>query len=134
MSSFEEVGLTWEGREYVIPADGVLRVIAKVEDVITLGELAVAQKRIPLAKLATAYGVMLRAAGADVTDEQVYSGMFANGGKDMPRRAMQAALTLQALMIPPEHLRATKPGKGGAATGPAASSRSATGSRSGKAG
>lgn len=133
MGHFEPIPLEWSGKKYLIPADNVLRVIAQIEDVLTLGQLASAQShgRLPLAKIAIAFGIALRHAGAEVSDEDVYNGMFSAGGAELQRRALTAVFTLQAMMVPPEHLRAN-PGKanGGAAGSPAASSPSATDSSS----
>ena len=107
MSLFEKIALSWQGREYSIPPDGVMQCIAKIEDVITLAQLhqAVVSQSMPLGKLSMAYGALLRHAGARVTDEDVYAGMFKGG--DMVKRAIEAIHTLQMLMIPPEHLKAT---------------------------
>lgn len=113
MDVFKEVTFTFDGVEYVLPAEQQLRAIAKIEDVLTLGELGRAQGggRIPLAKLAIAYGIVLRECGAKLTDEQVYNGMFKDGGRELARRSLAAIVALQALMIPPEHLRAKNQGK-----------------------
>lgn len=135
MAIFEPVTLTWSGKDYVIPADGVLRCIAQVEDVITLGTLHtfISKGNLPLAKIAGAFGVALRAAGCRVTDDEVYSGMFTAKGAELQRRAFEAVAVLQQLMIPPEHLRADET-KTPAAGGRAASSRKSTSSRSGSRG
>lgn len=127
--TFEAVTLSWKGRDYTIPPDNVLKCIAKIEDVFTLGELAGFQIRghIPLAKVSQAYALVLRHAGAHVSDDEVYSALFASGGSDAYQVAVQAVYTLQAMMIPPEQLRA-KSGKGEATSARAASSPSATSS------
>lgn len=124
---FEKITFTWGGQDYVLPAESVLRTIAQVEDVITLGELAPRPGRLPLAKISIAFGIALRAAGVRVTDEEVYNAMF--GDARMVQNAVAALGTLQMLMIPPEHLRAKdpKPGKPEAASA-AGSSPLATGS------
>lgn len=111
MAIFEEVKLTWNGRDFVIPPDQVLPCIAKVEDVLTLAQLwrAMERQALPLAKLAQAYGMVLRHAGAVVSDEDVYAALFTSG--EMQARARDAVLTLQVMMIPPEHLREKDPGK-----------------------
>lgn len=139
MPVFEEVKVTWKGAEHAIPARQVLAAIAEVEEIFTLGELALVQERgrLPLAKLARAYAVVLRHAGvAGASWEDVYAGMFEGAGKDMTRRALSAVYTLQALMVPPEYLRAAaEPGKdasGGARR--AASSRNASRSSAGRGG
>ena len=106
-SIFEEVRLQWEGKEYRIPPRDVLRCIAAVEGVITLGELASAAVpgNLPLARLAMAFSTALQFAGADVTDEQVFDRMFTNTGADMKERAAAAAMALHHLMVPPRHMR-----------------------------
>lgn len=137
--AFEDVKLSWKGRDYVLPADAMLRTIAQVEDILPLGRLyeSMFKKSLPIAKLSMCYGIMLRAAGVEASDDEVYTGLFEDGGKSMQAKAMQAIALLQALMIPPDALRSKedKPAKGEPATGSrAASSPSATSSSSGKAG
>ena len=107
MPVFEEVKIEWEGKTYAIPSSQVLRTIAQVEDIISLGELGErsTSRKLPFAKLSMALGVILRAAGCDVTADDVYNSLFKNGGKEMPRRALDAVVLLNMLMIPPEHLR-----------------------------
>lgn len=112
MSVFEEIKLSFGGKEYTIPPDRVMSAIGRVENVITLGELGeMAEKpkvALKLMKLAKAYGELLRYAGATVTDEDVYAGMFSGGTSNVV--AMQALLGLLALMMPPASMRkATEP-------------------------
>lgn len=104
---FEAMKFSWNGREFVLPPDRTLRTIAAVENVLTLGQLHSYQREgaLPIAKLSQAYGVMLRAAGAVVTDEEVYEGMFGGTPGDMANLALTATLNLQMLMIPPASLR-----------------------------
>ncbi len=105
MAIFEDVKLAWKGADAVIPADRVLKAIVIVEDILTLGELGrcMVSGTLPLARIATAYAALLRYAGVKVTDEEVYSGMFAKS--ELQQQAMRAVFALQQLMIPPEHLR-----------------------------
>lgn len=130
MAVFEEVTLTWEGKEYKIPPERVLRCIAVVEDALPLWKLAqTAVGEVRLAQIAEAYGAMLRFAGADVSNEVVYARLFDGDGGEIAKKARTYCFTLQALMIPPEHLRAKeKPAKKGSATKKAGSSPSATSS------
>lgn len=121
MRIFEPITLHWEGRDYSIPPDDVLRCIAKIEDHITLIELSTASNKrtIPLAKMAIAFGAVLRHAGAHVSDDEVYAGMFADG--NLVNKAQVAVTTLLTLMIPPGSLTqdaaagASPPGKAQAA-------------------
>lgn len=103
---FQPVALTWGGREYVIPPDQVLKAIAIVESILTLGQLhnAMMAGAVPFAKLSQAFAAVLRYAGAQVSAEEVYAAMF-QGGDEMRTRAMHAIQALQMLMIPPVHLQ-----------------------------
>lgn len=102
---FEDVRLTWQGREYVVPANDVLRAIAKVEDVITLSELHrhAQNNTMPISKLAMAFGTVLRHAGARVGDDDVYAAMFE--GAKMQGRVVEAIRVLLHMMLPPAHLQ-----------------------------
>lgn len=96
MSIFEPVKLRWQGAEYDIPANKVLRALAVVESVITLQELPQDNTRVPLAKISMAYGALLRFAGARVTDDEVYLSMWGENGAD-PITAVNGII---ALMLP----------------------------------
>lgn len=117
----------WDGRKLTVPADRMLATIARVEDIITLGELSAyfTTGRLPLAKLSQAFGVVLRQAGANVEDDDVYDGMFRAKGAEVRRRATEAISMLMSMMVPPEHLRSVmepaKPGKPEAGVAPKSS-------------
>lgn len=101
MGVFAEVRLNWKGRDYVIPPDRVMRAIAVVEDVVTiaeLGEMATIPKARKLTRLAEAFGAVLRFAGAEASDEEVYAGLFDKNSKGA---AIQAVMALLAMMMPP---------------------------------
>ena len=106
----QDVTLIWKGIEYVIEAREVLPLIAKIEEHLTLVEIVEAAKKgtAPIAKLAIAYGAALRHAGARVTNDEVYSGMFSGNSK---KAATEAISALLALMVPPEHLQEKGDGK-----------------------
>ena len=113
--SFQRIRLKWRDREYSIEPDRIVRAIAAVEDFITLGEIHRYLERgtAPLGKVSQAYAAMLRHAGARVTEEEVYDGIFGDG--DVQVRILDAVQNLMILMIPPKHLSAEeKAGKGGA--------------------
>jgi hypothetical protein len=114
---FEPIRLEWNGAEYRIPADNVLRGIAKVEEVITLPELVAYEMRgtVPLAKVAMAYGALLRLAGAQAKDEEVFASLFGNGLGQA--HAMGTAAALLATMIPPPVLRKRLAGDASARAG-----------------
>tara|TARA_R110000868_G_scaffold32425_3_gene117958 strand:- start:1261 stop:1656 length:396 start_codon:yes stop_codon:yes gene_type:complete len=101
---FDDVTFEWAGNNYTIPARRLLGAIARVEGVVTIAELMqtqVARGTVKLAVLAQAFGEVLRYAGAKVTDDEVYVGLFAspaNGGAGNAQGALAALVTL---MVPP---------------------------------
>lgn len=100
MSIFDEIVLTWNGKEYKIPPGQVMGAIARIEDVLTLKELGGYAQRndVPLAKVSQAYGVVLRYAGAHVKDEEVYAALFDGNTQQAIIRSVE---TLLLMMIPP---------------------------------
>lgn len=102
MKPWEPAKLSWEGREYTIPGTKILGAIGAIEEVFTLVELSERLKTgsPPFAKIALAYGRVLRYAGAQITDEEVYEGLFADG--DNAVSARDAMLGLLLLMTPPK--------------------------------
>lgn len=105
MSIFEEVGLTWQGKEYTVPADKVMGLVEVVEDIITIEELS--GRGIKRAKVARAFAAALRYAGAGKIDHQdVYNQLF---GADAMISTTAAVNGLLSLMIPPEHLQTKAP-------------------------
>ena len=99
MAVFQDVTLSWNDAEYVIPADNVMRLIVKIEDQVRLSDLADG-KSPPIARIASAYAVALNHAGARVTADQVYASMFADGA-DVMAIMSNAVTTLLMLMTPP---------------------------------
>jgi hypothetical protein len=101
MGAFDEINIGWAGKTYTIPARKALGAIAQIEEVVTFGELLrhAQAGQMPLAKISRGYAAVLRYAGADVTDDDVYLGMFAEvGNQEMAFVAMQG---LMEMMIPP---------------------------------
>jgi len=132
MGSFEDIRLQWAGSDYVIRANRVLGAIARIEDVVTLNELQRfgARGTAPMAKIAMAYGAVLRYAGAKVTDEEVYAGMFGATGTSADA-VVESISALVAMMVPPQSKTAAKETPSGNAVPAAtASSKRRTRSRS----
>lgn len=133
MRAFQDYSIEWNGETFTIPSNSLLPVIAAVEEIFTLHELLTVsvENKIPLTRLAGAFGIILRYAGADVSDTDVYQGMFQGG--DLQNKMLNAVNGLLGLMIPPEHGgSAEQPGK--LPKGGKPSSRKSTRRRSGKAG
>lgn len=99
-NAFDKIILEWQGDEYVIDAHRVMGAIARIEDVITLGDLYNYTQRgsAPAAKLCMAYAAVLRYAGAKVVDEDVYSMCFESG--DNAEKLMQSVMALMNIMLP----------------------------------
>jgi len=105
MSVDDDIGITWDGKEYVVRPDQQMGLAAAIEDVITIEELTTGVKR---AKLAGAFAAAIRYAArcqgaiARVDERDVWSSLF-NG--DSQRQVTTMIDTLARLMIPPEHLQ-----------------------------
>lgn len=69
---FKEVILGWCGVEYRITP--TMHLINQIEQDISLSEMAyrMSMGRAPMSQLAVVIGIMLRSAGAKVSDEEVY--------------------------------------------------------------
>lgn len=98
---FDDIKLGWNGRNFVIAANRVMGALARVEDVVTLHELQAfaARKTAPMAKLAMAYGTVLRYAGCTVSDDEVYRSIVR--GNEGGIGVMTAIAGLLSMMIPP---------------------------------
>lgn len=109
MAVFEEVPLEWEGKKYAIKPERMLqaiRLLEYMEPSLTLQDLMRfrGSGRLPLATMAEAYALLLRYAGAEVTKDEVYEGMFLAEPEVIQQRAAAAAEMLLTLMIPPAAL------------------------------
>lgn len=112
MSVFEPYEINWCGRDYVIPADQILRAIAVVEQHVTLHELMeVMAKRqtVKMGTMAAAYAALLRFVGVKTTDDEVYASFFNTG--DGADTIISAVRGLQMLMIPPSSFKPDPAGK-----------------------
>lgn len=99
MPLFEPIELTWQNRKFVITPSRALRAIARVEDIITLQQLSKADQ-VPFAKLALAYHSLLKFAGADVSEEDVYEALWDATGDG--RNAATMVNALLSMMLPPK--------------------------------
>lgn len=125
MSVFDDVILEWNGKQKTVPADNVMRMLAKVEDHLTLHEMAQFAERgtAPLVRVSMAYCAALRHAGFDVTDQDVYKRLVESSSGDEGRTAISIVQSLQQMMVPPSDLdvkqtpeKDAKPGKPKAAS------------------
>jgi hypothetical protein len=98
---FKPVEIDWKGKPIIIPASRLLGAIASVEEVITFNELLGFSRRgaYPAARIAQAYGALLRYAGEIVTDEDVYGGIFGDEANTVTVTGSMQLLLM--LMVPP---------------------------------
>lgn len=61
MSQFDDVKIKWAGREYTVPSRRMMEAIARIEEHLTLADMAAAaeQRRMPMAKIAMAFASVL---------------------------------------------------------------------------
>ena len=111
MAIFDDIELEWNGVPYTLSGDDqIMKVLAAVEDHITIAELSRGQQdgKVPLAKLSGAYHVMLRAAGCHgVKVADVYNGMWKGGFNQ--KKVQEAILSLLAIMVPPDAVGKQEP-------------------------
>lgn len=95
-SIFDPIEIRWKGKEVNIPANRVLRAIAAIEEILPLDQVVkmAMTGHVHLAKCSMAYGAVLRYAGVEVTDEEVYARFVG-----VPTDAPQMVRTLQALLM-----------------------------------
>lgn len=102
MSIFEPIKLQWQGKGYEIPADRVMRVLQALEaEGFGLAVLGQMRSQMQMARIASAYAIILRLAGASATDADVYAAMFADPD-DMANVVATALNTLEAMFVPPD--------------------------------
>ncbi len=109
MAIFQDISLSWNGAEFVIPANRVLSAIAVVEETITFSELIACMQRgkPPLAAISGAFAGLLRFAGAKVPAEEVYAGMFTG---QVAEKVIEAVNILLMMMMPPASIAGLKVG------------------------
>lgn len=109
MRGFEDVTLSWQGRDFVVPANRVFELVRRVETTIMDGKPTAAfvlllNNAVPQSVLAMAYSEALRFAGADVTAEEVYLTVmngFATNAADAAISVQQAIIGLLCIIAPP---------------------------------
>lgn len=100
MSIFTPVELEWKGATYTVAPHRVMGLIAAIEDVITLHEMAVFMQRssLPTARMATAMAAALRYAGCRVTGDDVYELVISDPVKG--GRIVAAVMRIMRLTMP----------------------------------
>ena len=97
MSVFREITITWKGREYPIqPSLKTLRTLEMMKiSVFSVAE-NVQSGSYPFASIATIAGVLLRSAGVDVSDDEIFSEIrkTLRNGNAQPVVEMMAAILI----------------------------------------
>lgn len=96
MSIFEDVVFGFKGEEYKVKANKIMRLIAMVEDIVTMQDLT--SGKVKFSKLAEAYAACLNYAGADTNMEEVYESLFGTGGAEVVQNSITSLIML---MLPP---------------------------------
>lgn len=73
----KQISIEWEGEEFTIGENEAFALGERIEDIVTLPELALMAQRPKFRKLARCYAEMLNFAGARTTAEKVHSVMMA---------------------------------------------------------
>lgn len=106
------LSLTWDGQEYDIAV--TMKLIDKIEDKINLFQLAAQLESgdIRFSKVAQLFAVLLQSAGAKVTADDVYQGMFSGGDVNPADLIVVLGEVFAAIFPePPEKSEATPPKK-----------------------
>lgn len=110
MQGFEDVTISWKGADYIIRANTMMPLIAKMEDILS-GESGKPAIQVlttgsgpSIPRLSMAYGAALRHAGASVSDDEIYLSIvndFARGDADVAVKMQRAVQAIVAVMAPP---------------------------------
>lgn len=114
MSLFEPIHIEWDGAEYEIPPDSVLRVLQALEgEGFSLAMLSRMRGEMQMARLSKAYAIILRFAGCrGVSEVDVYQALMtglAEESEEVAARMSSAFGTLEAMFVPPSMVAKKKP-------------------------
>jgi len=108
MAVFESRVLTWQGKDYSIPANRMFGAIARVEEHVTRSQLidAILNQSVPYTKLAAAWVAALRYAGAIVTNEQAYEALCEKSDADsiLEHPPVRVCVALMSIMLLPKQM------------------------------
>ena len=99
MSGFDDIKIGWKEETFSVPADRCMGLLAALEEVLAPGQgqsvidLLAQPHKAHMTKLAKAYGVALRYAGAAVTDQAVYLSL----SREMQKGGTEGYLALRTL-------------------------------------
>lgn len=105
MSIFKNVVLCFKGDEFTVKSTEIMRLIGRLEDVISIADLTQQGGPKP-SRLAEAYAIALISAGSEATIEEVYESLF-DGEYEA---AAESVSGLMLLMMPPKTYNPTANG------------------------
>ena len=112
MSRFQDVTLSYNGKDYTVKADQVMKLILILEDIVSLQRLADPNNP-PMGKISEAYAAALAYAGCkSVSTEDIYFSLFSEGSAAEAQNAVNGILSM---MVPPQDYKPDeqpKKGKG----------------------
>ena len=94
----QNIELEWKGQTYTVPASKAFELGERIEDIVSRGEIPNWVSSPKFHKMARCHGEMLRFAGANVTNQEVFSEMMSQikGGT---QEALVAAQAMEALIL-----------------------------------
>lgn len=95
----KQIEIEWKGEQFTIGENEAFELGERLEDIVTLSELAEMSSKPKFRKLARCYAEMLRFAGARVTPEQVHKQMMDEIKKlDGDKKTMMVAEAIGVLI------------------------------------
>lgn len=103
---FQDVKVSWSGETKIILSTNLLRLIAQIEEELPIQDLLIAANsgKMPVAKVSICYGLILRYAGFDVSDDEVYERLL----KPNDTAAFDIVLALSMMVLPKSMLKPEK--------------------------
>jgi hypothetical protein len=101
-----EITIGWQGKDYTTVVD--MRLIDRLENQMNLLEfvMQVQAGDVRFSKVATLFAELLKAAGCNVTRDDVFAGMFGNDDVD-PASIMPLLMRVFAAIFPPSEKKTT---------------------------
>jgi len=99
MGTFKEIGLTWNGQEYVVKPDQVMGLIFAIEEHITLEDMV--GGGVKRARLSLAFSAALNYAGCKASPQDVYNSLFSDKGLT----TAQTVAAILAIVVPPDSVK-----------------------------
>ena len=99
MSVFQDITFEFKDKEYTVKSNAVFRLIAQIDEIVTLSELLSQDKEAYVSpiKICEAFACCIRYAGGTAKAEDVYGELFG----DNPLNPRDVIVQLQMFVVPP---------------------------------